>query len=63
MRRQIKPLSIFVQADLIAFALNASEIVDPDEPLNYLEAKRSPDWPKWHAAMVEVMDSLHKNRT
>ena len=62
-RRQIKPPSRFAQADLIAFALNASDVVELDEPLCYREAKRSPDWKNWEKAMIEEMDSLKKNNT
>jgi len=29
-----------------------------NEPINVIEAKRRPDWPKWKAAMQEELDSL-----
>ena len=42
-RRHIKPPTRYAQADLIAFALSARDVVELDEPLSYSEATRSPD--------------------
>ena len=38
-RRQIKLPSKYAHAEIIAFALNAAQLVDYDEPLSYVVAK------------------------
>ncbi|KAG8497045.1 hypothetical protein CXB51_008291 [Gossypium anomalum] len=63
-RREIKPLKKYAEADLVAYALNvAGDIYANQEPSNYSEAVRCEDSEEWMFAMQEEMESLHKNRT
>ena len=63
-RREIKPLKKYVEADLVAYALNVVEDIDANqEPSNYSEAVSCEDSEKWMFTMQEEMESLHKNKT
>lgn len=62
-KRTIKPPSRFDDADVAAYALVMSELVEEDEPLNFGEAIRSKNGKKWRKASDEEMDSLVKNHT
>ncbi|KAG8488518.1 hypothetical protein CXB51_016434 [Gossypium anomalum] len=63
-RREIKPPKKYVEADLVAYALNVAEDIDANqEPSNYSEAISCEDSEKWMFAMQEEMESLHKNKT
>ncbi|KAG8491586.1 hypothetical protein CXB51_014658 [Gossypium anomalum] len=63
-RREIKPLKKYVEADLVAYALNVAKDIDANqEPSNYSEAVSCEDSEKWMFAMQEEMKSLHKNKT
>ncbi|KAG8484888.1 hypothetical protein CXB51_021392 [Gossypium anomalum] len=63
-KREIKPSKKYVEADLVAYALNVAEDIDANqEPSNYSEAVSCEDSEKWMFAMQEEMESLHKNRT
>ncbi|KAG8501429.1 hypothetical protein CXB51_003743 [Gossypium anomalum] len=63
-KREIKPLKKYVEADLVAYALNVAEDIDANqEPYNYSKAVSCEDSEKWMFAMQEEMESLHKNRT
>ncbi|KAG8481133.1 hypothetical protein CXB51_025928 [Gossypium anomalum] len=54
----------YVEADLVAYALNVAEDIDANqEPSNYSEAISCEDSEKWMFAMQEEMESLHKNKT
>ncbi|KAG8482597.1 hypothetical protein CXB51_024457 [Gossypium anomalum] len=54
----------YVEADLIAYALNVAEDIDTNqESSNYSEVVSCEDSEKWMFAMQEEMESLHKNRT
>ncbi|KAG8488981.1 hypothetical protein CXB51_017075 [Gossypium anomalum] len=63
-RREIKPPKKYVEAELVAYALNVVEDIDANqEPSNYSETVSCDDSEKWIFAMQEEMKSLHKNRT
>ncbi|KAG8478549.1 hypothetical protein CXB51_028301 [Gossypium anomalum] len=63
-KREIKPPKKYVEADLVAYALNVAEDIDANqEPSNYSEAISCEDLEKWMFAMQEEMESLHKNKT
>ncbi|KAG8483043.1 hypothetical protein CXB51_021981 [Gossypium anomalum] len=63
-RREIKPPKKYVEADLVAYALNVAKDIDANqEPSNYSKAVSCEDSKKWMFAMQEEMKSLHKNRT
>ncbi|KAG8474128.1 hypothetical protein CXB51_033787 [Gossypium anomalum] len=60
---EIKPPKKCVEADLVADALNVAEDINANqEPSNYSEAVSCED-SKWMFAMLEEIESLHKNRT
>ncbi|KAG8496844.1 hypothetical protein CXB51_008135 [Gossypium anomalum] len=62
-RREIKPPKNYVEADLVAYALNVAEDIDANqESSNYSEAVSCEDSEKWTFAMQEEMESLHENR-
>ncbi|KAG8475193.1 hypothetical protein CXB51_031757 [Gossypium anomalum] len=53
-RREIKPLKKYVEADLVAYALNVAKYIDANrEPSNYSEAISCEDSKKWMFAMQE----------
>ena len=62
-RRQIKPPQRYGYADLIAYALAASNEIDEDEPTSYKEAIQSSYKSEWQRAMDDEIDSLYKNNT
>ncbi|KAH9670612.1 hypothetical protein KPL70_017043 [Citrus sinensis] len=62
-KREIKPPKRYAYADLIAFALSATQGIEEDELKSYTEAVSSKDSKKWIAAMNEEMRSLIKNHT
>ncbi|KAL1223418.1 Retrovirus-related Pol polyprotein from transposon TNT 1-94 [Cardamine amara subsp. amara] len=62
-RRNIKKPSRFVEADIVAYALNVAKLMDEDEPNNYQEAISGRYKEQWKAAMKEEMESHHKNQT
>ena len=49
--------------DIMAFALQVAEAVDPYEPSSYKDAVSSAEASQWLAAMGDEMESLHKNQT
>ncbi|KAG8481615.1 hypothetical protein CXB51_026469 [Gossypium anomalum] len=63
-RREIKPPKKYVEANLVAYALNVAEDIDANqEPSNYSEAISCENSEKWMFTMQEEMESLHKNKT
>ncbi|KAG8497256.1 hypothetical protein CXB51_008476 [Gossypium anomalum] len=63
-RTEIKPPKKYVEANLVAYALNMAEDIDVNQdPFNYSEAVSCKDSEKWMFAMQEEIESLHKNRT
>ncbi|KAG8492340.1 hypothetical protein CXB51_009634 [Gossypium anomalum] len=63
-KREIKPPKKYDEADLVAYALNATEDIDANqETSNYSEEISCEDSEKWMFVMQEEMESLHKNRT
>ena len=63
-RRDIKPPQRYVEADLVAYALNVAEGIDSNtEPSTHSEAVNCDDSGRWMIAMQEEMESLHKNGT
>ena len=57
-RRQVIPPKRYVEADLVAYALNVAESVDTcEEPSTYEDSSM------WMIAMQEEIGSLYKNRT
>ncbi|KAH9698599.1 hypothetical protein KPL71_024065 [Citrus sinensis] len=61
--RQIRPPLRYGYADLIAYALAASNDIDVDEPKSYAEAIQSSNKIEWQEAMNEEIASLKKNHT
>ena len=49
--------------DMVAYALQVAEEVDPHEPSTYKEAVTSTESAQWLAAMGDEMESLQKNQT
>lgn len=62
-KRTIRPPSRFDDADVAAYALMMSEVIEEDEPLTFGEAIRSRNGKKWRGASDEEMDSLERNGT
>ncbi|KAG8488139.1 hypothetical protein CXB51_018349 [Gossypium anomalum] len=63
-RREIRPPKKYVEADLVAYALNVAEDINVNqESSNYSKAISYEDSEKWMFAMQEEMESLHKNKT
>ncbi|KAH9716149.1 Integrase catalytic domain-containing protein [Citrus sinensis] len=62
-KRQIRPPLRYGYADLIAYALAASNDIDVDEPKSYAEAIQSSNKTEWQEAMNEEIASLKKNHT
>ncbi|PHT74695.1 putative ATP-dependent RNA helicase DHX37 [Capsicum annuum] len=63
-RRDIRPPQKYVEADLVAYALNVAEgIYSSEDPSSYSEAVSCNDSGRWMIAMQEEMESLNKNDT
>ncbi|KAK9179751.1 hypothetical protein WN943_028956 [Citrus x changshan-huyou] len=62
-KRQVRAPERLGYADLIAYALTASQEVDQEEPKTYEEAVASKESAQWIKAMEDEMDSLNKNGT
>ena len=62
-RQNIRPPSRFDDVNLVAYALNAAEEIEVEEPKTYTEAMRTKERKFWDAAAKEEMVSLEKNRT
>ncbi|KAH9672650.1 hypothetical protein KPL70_017818 [Citrus sinensis] len=62
-RRTIRPPKRYTVADLIAYALNAAQKLNDDEPMTYQEAITGKNKLEWKRAMDEEMTSLIKNKT
>ncbi|KAH9658397.1 hypothetical protein KPL70_023479 [Citrus sinensis] len=62
-KRTIRPPKRYAVADLIAYALNAAQELNDDEPRTYQEAITSKNKLEWKRAMDEEMTSLIKNKT
>ena len=58
-RRTIKPPTRYGFEDLVSYAL----ITSSGDPTTFQEAVHSLEKSKWMGAMVEEMESLHKNQT
>ena len=58
-RRTIKPLTRYDFEDLVSYAL----ITSSGDLTTFQEAVHSLEKSKWMGAMVEKMESLHKNQT
>ena len=58
-RCTIKPLSIFGYEDLASFAL----LISNGDPSTFQEAMLNEEKDRWMGAMIEEMESLHKNQT
>ena len=63
-RREVIPSKRYVEADLVAYALNVAKGIDYcEEPSTYEEVVSSEDSSRWMIAMQEEMESLRKNGT
>lgn len=62
-RQNIKAPSRFDDANLVAYALNADEELDIEEPQAYAEAMRTKERKFWDNTAKEEIESLKKNRT
>ena len=62
-RRQIRPPQRYGYADLVAYALTVAEDLGIQEPSTYKEAATCDKSERWHVAMTEEIESLHKNQT
>ena len=62
-RREIRPPQRYAYAGLVSYALNIVDKIDRCEPQSYKEAITSKELAQWSAAMIEEIESLHKNHT
>ncbi|GKV31446.1 hypothetical protein SLEP1_g40131 [Rubroshorea leprosula] len=62
-RRETKPPQRYGYIDYVAYALSITEPVEAKDPNTYQEAITSKESPYWLAAMIEEIESLHKNQT
>ena len=62
-RRQTRPPQKYGYSDLVAYALTTAEGMGIHEPSTYTEAVTCVESEKWATAMVEELESLHKNQT
>ena len=62
-RRQTRPPQKYGFSDLVAYALTTAEGMGIHEPSTYTEAVTCTESEKWAVAMVEELESLHKNQT
>ncbi|GKV16510.1 hypothetical protein SLEP1_g27143 [Rubroshorea leprosula] len=62
-RRETKPPQRYGYTNYVAYALLVIEPVEAEDPNTYREAITSKESPYWLAAMIEEIESLHKNQT
>lgn len=62
-RKNIRPPSRFDDANLVAYALNAAEELEIEEPKMYAEVMKTKERKFWNAAAKEEFVSLEKNGT
>ena len=58
-----KPPERYGYEDMVAYALQVAEEVDPYEPSTYRDAVTCTESAQWLAAMGDKMESLQKNKT
>lgn len=63
MRKNIRPPSRFDDANLVAYALNAAEELEIEEPKTYAEVMKTKERKFWNAAAKVEFVSLEKNGT